>query len=81
MNSTKTTIDSYKATIGQYEQYAQSGYNVDQYQYQRVLQDHNALVSSYNARLQQREQLYVTYKQWVDYDHALVQQYNSLANH
>jgi hypothetical protein len=60
LNSTKTTIDSYKAAIGQYEQYVQSEYNVDQYQYQRVLQ-------GYNARLQQREELYVTYKQWVDY--------------
>jgi chromosome segregation ATPase len=81
LNTTKTAIDSYKATIGQYEQYTRSGYNVDQYQYQLVLQNHNALVSSYNARLQQRQEAYLTYKQWIDQDQALVQQYNSLANH
>lgn len=81
LNSNKASIDSYKATIRQYEQYIQSGYSVNQYEYQRVLQDHNALVMRYNARLQEREDLYSTYTQWVEYGNALVQQYNSLANH
>jgi uncharacterized membrane-anchored protein YhcB (DUF1043 family) len=80
LESAKTQIDSYKQTIEQYELYARSGYVIDQYQYRRVLQDHNALVPVYNARLQERQELYLNYKQLIEQDHALVQEYNSLTN-
>lgn len=78
INSYKSQIEFYANRVTQMERNHDSGFSVNQYDYQSALNQHNDYVTLHNSALQQYKLKHAEYKQLLEAANAKIDNYNRL---
>lgn len=76
LDSLTSRLQRYKREVDRYESRVRSGANVNQYQYQQAIDNHNRLVKEYNALLAERNRKHERYEQELESVNDMVKRYN-----